>query len=460
MANRYWVNGSGNWDGSNVDTSHWSTMSGGPSGASVPTSNDNAIFDVNSSNGNYTVSLVNMGGVYPNNQGFCLDLITTAPLNGNMTLFANGRQIINISGNTDFYSGMSVTIGGTGAHTAHRAINPSTIKTNGVNIPWIVTICPVTTLTLLDDLSCVGGDGTLVIQKGIFDANGKNIRTSGILFNQYFNKTVTPGNGTWEIVSGGFTAANYVCASYTITINLPNPASLWTIKFTGNDSYGLFFQPCSGLTFGTLEVATTGNGGNVTINGSYSFDTIKITGIDRTIAFLGGSTTNIKNLQCSGTSGHRNTLTSTNNTQFTINKIDGGIINNDYLNLSFNHVTPSLTTWYAGINSINNGNNLGWNFSSPTTPPYLSGTLTFNGGLVTNNKHVIGITTNPLNGIIDNCIVWLMTETDPIQQAGEGISDINGNYNIRTAYTGSVRVISYKTGTPNIQGVSDIIIPN
>lgn len=44
MANRYWVGGAGNWS----STTKWSTSSGGASGASVPTSADDAIFDANS----------------------------------------------------------------------------------------------------------------------------------------------------------------------------------------------------------------------------------------------------------------------------------------------------------------------------------------------------------------------------------------------------------------------------
>ncbi|MCK5028044.1 MAG: gliding motility-associated C-terminal domain-containing protein [Bacteroidales bacterium] len=42
--NRYWVNGTGSWD----ETNHWSETSGGKPGASVPTENDNVIFDDNS----------------------------------------------------------------------------------------------------------------------------------------------------------------------------------------------------------------------------------------------------------------------------------------------------------------------------------------------------------------------------------------------------------------------------
>lgn len=44
MADRYWVGGAGNWS----STTKWSTTSGGASGASVPTSADNAIFNASS----------------------------------------------------------------------------------------------------------------------------------------------------------------------------------------------------------------------------------------------------------------------------------------------------------------------------------------------------------------------------------------------------------------------------
>ena len=44
MANRYWVGGAGNWS----STTKWSTTSGGASGASVPISTDDVIFDANS----------------------------------------------------------------------------------------------------------------------------------------------------------------------------------------------------------------------------------------------------------------------------------------------------------------------------------------------------------------------------------------------------------------------------
>ena len=52
MANRYWVGGAGNWS----STTKWATSSGGASGASVPISTDDVIFDANSG-GKFTATV-------------------------------------------------------------------------------------------------------------------------------------------------------------------------------------------------------------------------------------------------------------------------------------------------------------------------------------------------------------------------------------------------------------------
>ena len=61
---RYWVNGSGSWD----DPNHWSLVSGGEAGASVPTSEDNVYFDNNSFTSNSQVVLIK-------NKAACKDFI-------------------------------------------------------------------------------------------------------------------------------------------------------------------------------------------------------------------------------------------------------------------------------------------------------------------------------------------------------------------------------------------------
>jgi len=53
MADRYWVGGAGSWN----STTKWSATSGGASGASVPTSADNAIFDAASGAAPFTATV-------------------------------------------------------------------------------------------------------------------------------------------------------------------------------------------------------------------------------------------------------------------------------------------------------------------------------------------------------------------------------------------------------------------
>lgn len=54
MANRFWVGGTGTWDG--VDTTHWSGTSGGAGGQSAPGSSDAVTFDGSSGGGTVTVN--------------------------------------------------------------------------------------------------------------------------------------------------------------------------------------------------------------------------------------------------------------------------------------------------------------------------------------------------------------------------------------------------------------------
>lgn len=54
MADRYWRGGTGTWNG--VNTTNWSTTSGGAGGASVPTSSDNVFFNASSGGGTCTAT--------------------------------------------------------------------------------------------------------------------------------------------------------------------------------------------------------------------------------------------------------------------------------------------------------------------------------------------------------------------------------------------------------------------
>ena len=95
MANRYWVGGTGTWDG--TSTANWSATSGGSNGASVPTSTDDVFFDANSGGGTVTLDY-DGSGTYPE----CANLICTGftgsidssvlppSVNGDVTLSSGG----------------------------------------------------------------------------------------------------------------------------------------------------------------------------------------------------------------------------------------------------------------------------------------------------------------------------------------------------------------------------------
>ena len=81
MSNLYWVGGSGNWS----DTAHWSTSSGGSSGASVPTSSDDVFIDSNSGLSGGTIT--STGTIALANTAVTAGSYTSA----NITVDAQGR---------------------------------------------------------------------------------------------------------------------------------------------------------------------------------------------------------------------------------------------------------------------------------------------------------------------------------------------------------------------------------
>lgn len=72
-ASRFWVLGTGNWDGS--DTSHWSASSNGASGASAPTTSDAVSMDGNSGGGTCTALSGAACASYQVNSGCAVSLV-------------------------------------------------------------------------------------------------------------------------------------------------------------------------------------------------------------------------------------------------------------------------------------------------------------------------------------------------------------------------------------------------
>ena len=82
--NRYWVNGSGNWD----DATHWSLSSGGDAGADIPTKSDNVFVDANSAIPNGDAIVINVPASVNN-------------LNIKTSVVLKGKSPINIYGSAN-----------------------------------------------------------------------------------------------------------------------------------------------------------------------------------------------------------------------------------------------------------------------------------------------------------------------------------------------------------------------
>ena len=126
MATRYWVGGTGNWD---TTTTHWSTTSGGSSGASVPTSADDVVFDTLSNATGYTVTLTPAAWFTASVAGTVMTV--TAVTNGTLAVGQNidifGQLPTSIS-----ISSLGTGTGGVGTYKINvsRTINSQNMSAN------------------------------------------------------------------------------------------------------------------------------------------------------------------------------------------------------------------------------------------------------------------------------------------------------------------------------------------
>jgi hypothetical protein len=256
---RYWVGGTGNWS----DTARWSTSSGGGSGASVPRSHDDVVFDSLSNATAYTATVNAVTG------GIRMKALTIAgPLVGNVTL-AGSTAIDGIHGNvtlpatglTRTYTGVITLSGSTAGKvlTTNGVALASSIDVNGVSSEW----------TLGSALNI--GNSTITIINGLFDFDTYNFTASSISSDNAHSRTLDLGSGTVALSASGpinfgtteTNAANLTVTAGTAQIN----CSATSPTFSGN-----------GKTFYNVAFTST-SAGTVTINGANSFNNLSFTGI-------------------------------------------------------------------------------------------------------------------------------------------------------------------------------------
>jgi hypothetical protein len=258
---RYWVGGTGNWS----DTARWSTSSGGASGAAVPRSHDDVVFDSLSNATAYTATVNAVtGGIR------CKALTIAGPLVGNVTL-AGSTAIVGIHGNVTLpATGLTRTY--TGAITLSGSTSGLTLTTNGVALASSITLDGVGCEWVLGsalDLSTVGG---FTLVNGVFDCVTYNLTCGGITCSSSNIRTFDFGSGT--ITTSGSSGAFAFGTTETTSADLTIVAGTAQINCTGSNPT---FSG-NGKTFYNVAFTDT-SAGTVTINGANSFNNLSFTGI-------------------------------------------------------------------------------------------------------------------------------------------------------------------------------------
>jgi hypothetical protein len=254
---RYWVGGTGNWN----DTARWSTSSGGVSGADLPRSHDDVVFD---SLSNATAYTATVNAITGGNR--CKSLTISGPLLGNVTLAGSTSLFIHdditlpATGLTRTYTG-AITLTGTGAG--------KTITTNGVTLASAITVDGVGAEWALADALNMGSSA-LTVTNGSFDTANYNLTCGSVISNTAHARTINFGSSTITCTNNiNFGTAESLRASLTFN------AGTSEIIFTGGTS-----SPSVNFNNQTLyNVSITGTSiVTASIDGANTFNNLTVAG--------------------------------------------------------------------------------------------------------------------------------------------------------------------------------------
>lgn len=376
MANRYWVGGTANWDG--TAGTKWSTTSGGAGGASVPTTADDVFIDANS--GAVTVS------IDPSNTG--AKSITFTGFTG--TLATSSTGAITVAGNITLASTMVMNYFGTVTITAD-----STLISAGKSLPY-VTIDGIGITVSLGD-AMLGSGGLLTVTRGTFTTNNYSLSQGAISSSNSNARTISLGSSTVSLSSTSFTGAPTRPIDFSTSTNLTFLAGTSSISASGSLSFGsyLAIHGGSGVTFYNLSnTSNSGSGtetGDIRISGQNTFNnlTVSATSVSvKSIVLYDNQTVN-GTLSISGASAiSRNAVySSARRTSRTITAAAIAANNCDFRDITLSGAAspasplragdcggnsgitfPAAKTVYWNLSGVRNIQNTGWALSSGGTP--------------------------------------------------------------------------------------------
>jgi hypothetical protein len=337
--NKYWVGNGGYWN----DTAHWSTSSGGGSGATIPLPQDTAYFD--SSSFSTTAQTVYLRKVI-------LPEISMSGVTDSPTFDGDEDYYNYIYGDLTLCSGITFTpeyftfsgASDTTLNTAGITIDATKVVLVGKKVGSKLTLNSHLTVDYSADIGFEALNGTL-------DLNNYNVTCYRYNTN-YSTETPTlyMGDGTMTIKGTGFVFSKPDGTLYSEESTIIIDDTSATLKtFSGYDE-----------TYNNLTIT----GDNVKITGSNTFHTLTLNndGLTNGTLFEAGETQTINTFYARGTSGNLVVIQSTSSgSAATISK-SSGVVSCDYLSVKDSTATGGAS-WYAGANSTSVSGNSGWTFT-------------------------------------------------------------------------------------------------
>lgn len=343
MPDRYWVGGTASWDG--TAGTKWSATSGGPGGASVPTSADDVFFDANST-GTCTIATGNTGARSINCTGF------TGTITGTAGITVSGSVTL-VAAMTWSHTG-TVTFDGTGTlTTAGKSFGRVNVSGAGI------------TLTLGDALNT---DTRFVeVVQGTFTTAGFAVTAAGLISNNSNTRTINLGAST-------LTFNTSTAVTFTTSTNLTFNAGTSQINMSGGGAA----LNGGGQTFHNVSF-TSGSAGTRSITGANIFNNLTLnasaTGLSQ-LSLAANQTVN-GTLTCAGSSALARSFvrSDTFNTVRTITAAAVAATDCDFRDITIAGAAAPISPTRAG----NCGGNSGITFPAAKTV-YRVGTNTTWGG--------------------------------------------------------------------------------
>lgn len=327
MATRYWVTGG---TGDYNSTTNWSTSSGGASGASVPTSADDAIWDANSGAGTVVINVSSDAkSINFTNFTGTVDFQNTLAVFGNMTLGA-GMSFANTTGTPLL-----------------RIRDSATLTSNGVAFPYDFSVLTAAdTITLADDWECNNFTHDVSTSNATF--NGNNFFINGSLSNLNTSRYI-PGSTVFVMQGTGSISSLYASQNnYRIVTNL-------TINTAGTITFATNLGGVNGVwTYTAGTVITTGM--TLTLQGTFDLDGITFENL-----YIYSSTTLLSDLTCTDTISTRSITSGVNVNGATIRHTGatGGITNLVGTVGGSTRLQGTTVLSFEGSGSINTGGTQG-----------------------------------------------------------------------------------------------------